>query len=456
MDPLTTTTDLIGSGGRSIEAAVDHTVSSFQLFAGLLTLSAVFSYINYRFLRLPGSIGVMLQALVFVTILLVASLFEPNLRPAAQHLLSRIDFDATLLHGMLGLLLFAGAIHVDLGELRRHGLLVIALSTIGVVVSTAIIGLVAWKLLPWFGFNLTLPECLVFGALISPTDPIAVLAIMRSVGVPKDLRIPITGESLFNDGVGVVVFLALLAYVSPGHGGVQANASGVAMLFLTEAVGGAIFGLAIGYLTYHLLASVDDYQVEIILSLALAVGGYSLAEAIHVSAPIAIVVAGLLIGNHGRSFAMSKLTCERLDEFWELMDEILNSLLFVLIGLEALVLVPRVGFTPAAFAMVPLALLARACSVGLPLLLVRPLTRRIPHGFALLTWGGLRGGISVALALSLHDTLARSHAEAADAILVFTYVVVLASIIGQGLTIKPLLKWILVKPPTPPVGTKID
>ena len=273
--------------------------------------------------------------------------------------------------------------------------------------------------------------CLVFGALISPTDPIAVLGILKTTGVPKSLETKIAGESLFNDGVGVVIFLALMEYLSSG----DVTTGQITLLFLEEAVGGLLFGLLIGYIAYRMLASVDNYQVEILITLALVMGGYSLAGALHFSGPIAIVVAGLFIGNHGRVMAMSEKTREHLDTFWELVDEILNAVLFVLIGLEILALHFHEVYLTAAVLLIPVVLLARFFSVGFPVSLMRRFRTFSPHAVKILTWGGLRGGISVALALSLPAGPER------NIIVAVTYVIVVFSILVQGTTLRPLIAW---------------
>jgi CPA1 family monovalent cation:H+ antiporter len=412
----------------------------FEIIATLLVLAALFSYVNYRWLRLPTTIGLMLLALAMSLLLIALGQLRPEIRSVAEGMLSTVDFDKTLLHGMLGFLLFAGALHVDLDDLRRHRLVIGILATVSVVASTVIVGGLTYVLLSLLGLNLSMVHCLLFGALISPTDPISVLAILKSLAAPEDLEVQIAGESLFNDGVGVVVFLAILGFATAGHGEQEPGTVRVALLFLQEAIGGAAFGLAAGFVTYRMLKSVNNNQVEILLSLALVTGGYALADHLHLSGPIAMVVAGVLIGNHGRALAMSATTREHLDMFWELVDEILNAVLFVLIGLEVLVLNLRGAYLLAGLFSIPVVLMARGVSVGLPVVLMRRLRNIIPHAVKLMTWGGLRGGISVALALSLRDSLGPDASPATNVILVLTYVVVVFSIIVQGLTIRPLLR----------------
>ena len=399
----------------------------FDIIASLLTISAAFSFINYRFLKLPTTIGLMLIALVFSLVLILAGKFLPNSNQWAVDLLRGVDFDATLLHGMLSFLLFAGALHINLNDLRQQYRVITGLATAGVVISTFVVGGLSWLAFKLSGMDFPFLSCLLFGALISPTDPIAVLGILKTTNAPKSLETKIAGESLFNDGVGVVVFLVLLDIGAPGHG--QAGMGEIGRLFLQEAIGGAALGLAVGLLTYWVLKNVDNYQVEVLITLALVTGGYALAEALHLSAPIAIVVAGLLIGNHGRSFAMSATTREHLDTFWELVDEILNAVLFVLIGLEVMVLGSSGLELVAGLLAIPIVLLARLVSVAIPISILRFFRTFSPHVVKILTWGGLRGGISVALALSLPAGQER------QIILTVTYMVVVFSIIVQGLTI---------------------
>jgi CPA1 family monovalent cation:H+ antiporter len=403
----------------------------FQLLATLLTLAALSSYFNHRVLRLPQTIGVMLVALVVSLALQLAGPLGSGAEALAATLLHAVDFDDALLHGMLAFLLFAGALHVNLDDLARQARVIALLATLGVLGATFLAGGFAWLVFAVVGVDVPLIWCLVFGALIAPTDPIAVLGILKTAGAPKSLATKITGESLFNDGVAVVVFLVLLGVAS---GTTPAEPGAIAWLFLQEAVGGALFGAAGGWLAYRMLATVDNYQVEVLITLALATGLYALAEAWHLSAPIAIVVAGLLIGNHGRRLGMSERTREHLDTFWELVDETLNAVLFLLIGMELLVLSFRGEYLVAGLLLIPAVLLARLLSVGLPVHLLRTWRSFSPHVIKILTWGGLRGGISVALALSLPPSPVR------DPLVAATYVVVVFSILVQGLTIGPLLR----------------
>lgn len=403
----------------------------FQGVAALLSLTALFNYVNHRFIKLPTTIGVMLISLLISLGLVALGRAGVDLHPIALRLLQPLDFDDTLMQGMLSFLLFAGSLHLDLGELSEQKWVVTLLATAGVLLSTLLFGGMIYFILGWMGLGMNLTHCLLFGALISPTDPIAVLAILKRAGVPRSLEIQIAGESLFNDGVGVVFFLILAELAS---GGVPFSAVHVGELFLREAVGGVLFGLVLGWMVYRLLKSVDNPQLEVMLTLALVTGGYALARVVDVSGPIAIVVAGLLIGNHGRRFAMSPKTLEHLDNFWMLVDEILNAALFVLLGLEILLIpLPR-PLLYAGLAALPAILLARWISVGLPVTFMRRYRRFTPGAVRILTWGGLRGGISVALALSIPAGPQRG------TIVAITYIIVVFSILVQGLTLGPLAR----------------
>lgn len=404
-----------------------------NLAAVLIVVSAGLAYVNERFIHLPSAIGLMLIALgMSLAIVVVGSLGLGGMEAWARYILAKIDFNDALMHGMLSFLLFAGALHVNLGDLASRGWTISSLATVGVALSTFLVGGGSWLLFGWMGLEVPLLYCLVFGALISPTDPIAVMGILKTAGAPHALSTTIVGESLFNDGIAVVLFVVLLSLA----GGEATLSSGeIGLLFVEEAGGGMALGLVAGGLAYYMIKTVNSYQVAVLITLALVMGGYLLATLLHVSGPIAMVVAGLLIGNHGRLLAMSADTRHYLDIFWEVIDEILNTVLFVLIGLEVLVLSFRVEYLVAAVVAIPLVLFARFFAVGLLVGALRSLRSFTPGVVKIVTWGGIRGGVSVALALSLPEGPQR------ELILVIAYCVVVFSILVQGLTLGGLVKW---------------
>jgi CPA1 family monovalent cation:H+ antiporter len=397
----------------------------------LISLSAVFSFINYRYFRLPRTIGLMLFALVLSIALIAIGRTGWDIRDQATALIERIDFNRLLLQGMLGFLLFAGALHVEANELLQHKWIIFSLATAGTILSTCLVGGLVWLVFHLMNPALPLIYCLLFGALISPTDPVAVLGIIKELKVPKSIETQMAGEALFNDGVGVVLFIVLMRIAA---GDPDTSIGQSALLFAKEAFGGILIGLALGWIAYQMLKRVDNYQVEVLITLGLVMGGYDLAHTMHTSGPLAIVAAGLLIGNHGRAFAMSEITRKNLDTFWELIDEILNAVLFILIGIEVLVLEIRFHYFLAGLILIPLVLLVRLVSVGIPFGLLGHQMPYRKNAIKLLTWGGLRGGIAVALALSIPPGPHRG------VVVFITYMVVVFSILVQGLTIKKLLK----------------
>ena len=417
-------------------------MSFFSLVSMLVALAAVASYLNYRYIKLPTTIGVMLVALVASLALVLVGPYTGGVREQAATLVSQIDFNQVVLHGMLAFLLFAGSIQVSLEELAREWLPVALLAIFGMLVSTCIVGGVTWLVLGWLGLGIPFLHALLFGALISPTDPIAVLGIMKSVGAPRRLEVQVAGESLFNDGFAVVVFLVLLqlAGLDGGAAGsgttepVAIEVGEVAMLLLEEVGGALVLALTAGMVAYQMLRRVDNYQVEILLTLALAMGLYALADALHLSAPIAVVIAGLFVGNQGRAFAMTEKTREHVDTFWELVDEILNVVLFLLIGLELLVLPIEPGWLVAGVLAIPVVLGARWLSVAAIMGPLSWVKTQAKGAIPVLTWGGLRGGISVAMALSLPANDSRS------LVLTLTYFVVVFSILVQGLTVGRVIR----------------
>ena len=404
-----------------------------EVSAIFIVVTALLAYLNHRFIKLPTAIGVMVTALGLSLLLVALDALgvAQGLRDYDEALLHSFDFSDVLMQGLLSLLLFAGALHVDLSELRAYRWQVGALAAAGTLLSTLIVGVVMWWVLPWLGLPIALTYCLIFGALISPTDPIAVIGILKSAGAPKNLELVIAGESLFNDGVGVVLFALLLEMLLSGETPALSHAGA---LLLQEAGGGLVFGGVVGYITFRLLRSIDNYQVEVMLTLAAVMGGYALASRLHISGPLAMVVAGLVIGNQGRAWAMSDTTRHHVDLFWELLDEMLNAVLFVLIGMEVIVIQFSPGIAAAAGAAIVVTLLARWLTVGLPVGLW-PRAFRLPKGSGrVLTWGGLRGGISVALCLSLPAGPNR------ETLLAMTYCVVVFSILCQGLSIGRVVK----------------
>ena len=428
-------------------------MTDFQLAALLISLAALFGYLNHRLLRLPQTIGVMSLALIASLALLIfgaasaGSAAGGGVLSALQGLLRQVDLRHLVLDVLLGFLLFAGALHVNLDDLLDRRLAITSFATVSLLVSTALVGTATFLLLGALGLSLGFLYCLLFGALISPTDPVAVLGVMRRAGAPRSLEAKVIGESLFNDGLGVVIFLTLLSLAplhqeaAAAHAGAAGSAGfgGVALFLLREAGGGLAFGFAAGTLGYLVLRTLDDHRLEVLITLALAAGGYALAAALHLSAPLAMVVIGLLIGNHGRRLAMSAATREHLDTFWELVDEILNAVLFLLIGLELLLLpLPgpwSVAGLAAALLAVPVVLACRWVGIGLPVSLLRLAGRAFtPRAVRVITWAGLRGGISVALALSLPA------GEERALLLLMTYVVVVFSILVQGLTLGRVIR----------------
>ena len=406
--------------------------------ATLLGLTAIIGYVNHRFLRLPRTIGLVLIAMVASLLALGIDNLIPGwgVGPGVRAVLLDIDFSDVLMQGMLGFLLFAGALHVDLGQLAKRGWAIAALATGGLMVSTGLVGIGIWFAFNLTGLNVPLIYCLLFGALISPTDPVAVLGILKNVKVPASLEAKIAGESLFNDGMAVVIFLILLAMATSGS--TALNIGDITLLFLQEALGGAVLGLVTGALAFWALRSIDEYNLEVIITLALVTVTYEIAHILHTSGPIAVVVSGLLIGNHGTRLAMSEKTREHLKNFWTVIDEVLNAVLFLLIGLEVIIISTTPSLIWISVIAIPLVLGARFVAVAIPIG-VFGLFRDFTKGaIPVLTWGGLRGGISVALALSLPD------GNEKDAIVTVCYTVVVFSILVQGMTIGKLVKRVVL------------
>jgi len=412
----------------------------FEIGALLLGLSATFGFINHKVLKLPHTIGLVIIALLASGVTIAADIMFPQfgISVSVMNTLNTIDFDETLLKGMLSFLLFAGAVHVDLDELAQRKWAIGLMATFGVVASTFMIGAAMWGIMHLVGQPIAFIWALVFGALITPTDPVAVMGLLKTIKIPPLLKAKIAGESLFNDGVGVVVFTIMVAFAlagtgDGGHGG-DLGVLGIAKLFLLEAGGGAVLGMVGGMVAFWAMRQIDEHNIEVLITLALVMVIYAIAIRLHLSGPIAVVIAGLFIGNHGAKFAMSNNTRKHVFQFWELIDEILNSVLFLLVGLEVLVISRDLSYLPVALMAIPVALLARNISVAIPIKLLSIREKFERGSISILTWGGLRGGISVALALSLPDVPEK------PGILAATYAVVVFSIIVQGLTMKRLVE----------------
>ncbi len=399
----------------------------FNVFILLIVLAAFFSYFNVRYLHIPSTIGMIMFSLVLSLVLILLDYLGLPLKKYAQNLLGYVNFRDLLLNIFLSFLLFAGALTVNLDDLLPQKGTILSLATLGVVLSTFIVGGIVWLILSAFHTDVPILYCFLFGALISPTDPVAVLSLMKSVGAGKRLEALVSGESLFNDGIGVIVFLTLENVALRESGNLYA---GVGIMFARQVAGGILFGLAAGFLAYQMLKRVDEYKSEILITLALVMGGYAVAEASGVSGPLAMVVSGLLIGNPGRAFAMSEKTRESLDLFWELIDNILNALLFILIGLEMLVLDFKLYYLLIGAFIIPAVLISRWVSVAPFVHIFRKEKEYHQDLTTFLTWGGLRGGIAIALALSLPDSPYR------DPVISITYLVVIFSILVQGLTLR--------------------
>jgi len=395
-------------------------------------LTAVFGYINFRFIKLPATIGIMLISLIVSLFVIATGYIHPGIFIKITDVIKTIDFNTALMKVMLAFLLFAGAIHIDVKQLKEESAAIISFSTIGVLVSTFIIAALMFVVTKWFGIPIDFIYCLLFGALISPTDPIAVLGILKKANIPPTLEMKISGESLFNDGVAVVVFITIYEIIKVGYDNVSALEIG--WLFLKEAGGGLLFGLLLGYIGLWALKSIDNYVIEVLVTLAIVMGGYALAGYLHISGPLAMVVAGIVTGNKSLEEGTSDVTRDYIDKFWEMMDEVLNAILFLLIGFEMLIIPFNQTLFWLSCVTIVIVLLARFVAVALPIAVLRFGKAFERNAIPILTWGGLRGGISVALALSLPKS---SYSEVFVSI---TYIVVLFSIIVQGLTIGKFAK----------------
>ncbi len=401
----------------------------FHLFSMVIVLSAAFAYINFRVLKMPNSIGLMLMSLLFSVAVLAVGQFYPSVSETVAEGFLDFNFSELLLEVMLSFMLFAGAIHIRYEDLASEKISILLFSTVSVLMSTFIVGFSAYYLLNAFGVPVKLIHALLFGSLISPTDPIAVLSILKRAGVSKSLETKIAGESLFNDGVAVVIFLTLLKLAQPGA---EFDAQSIALLFGQEAFGGLLLGIGLGYVGYRLFTSIDNYQVEVLITLAIVMGGYTLAHFIHVSGPLAMVAAGIITGNHTKRRGMSEETADYIDRFWELIDEVMNAILFVLIGLELVLVSTDTTIIKVAMLLLIISLCSRYFSLFVPSLFIRWKEKITQRTLVLLTWGGLRGGISIALALSIQPDMNKNIWVS------ITYVIVCFSILVQGLTVGKL------------------
>jgi len=404
----------------------------WNLLAVLLTLTALFGYLNDRWLKQPAAIGIMLVALLFSLALISLHQWGPDLSKPAGALLAQAHFEKTLLHGMLGYLLFAGALQIDVSKLKQSAWVVTVLATAGTLISTLLIGAIAYQVLQWTGLPLPFMACMLLGALISPTDPIAVLAILQQAGAPPNLELQISGESLFNDGIALTLFIL---FYTMAFDNTRASWQSILLIFSREVFGGIMIGAALGWSAFHLMRRATDHTVVILLSLAVASGGFALARHLDISAPLAMVVAGLIVGHQRRRHAGALAGRDRLELFWDVVDDILNAILFVLIGLEVLAMSFHREYFLATFMLIPSMLLARAISTGLPWFLLRRWHRFDDGALPILVWGGLRGALSVAMALSLPA------GDIRDAIVAITYGIVVFSILVQGTTLRSLIAW---------------
>ncbi|MET4083649.1 CPA1 family monovalent cation:H+ antiporter [Pedobacter sp. UYP30] len=407
-------------------------MSTQEIIAITIVLAALFAYINHRFIKWPPTIGIMAISLICSVLLVTLGNGKSLVSEKAVQLALSVDFQDVLMNFMLSFLLFAGAIHIDSAKLKKESVPVIVLATVGILISTFLVGGILWQILVWFSIPIPFIYCLIFGSLISPTDPIAVMGILKRSKIPESLELKIAGESLFNDGIAVVIFVSLVQIARSSSG--TFHLADVGILFLEEAMGGLVFGAILGYIGYYALKSIDDYNVEVLITLAIVMGGYFIAGRLHVSGPLAMVVAGLITGNKSKRDGMSDITRDYLGKFWKMIDEILNAVLFLFIGLEMLIIKTNITVFLIGLICILVVLFSRWISVLIPIFLLRFKVKFEKNVVSILTWGGLRGGISVALALSLGPDMYR------DQFVLITYIIVVFSILVQGLTIGALAK----------------
>ncbi|WP_291101390.1 MULTISPECIES: sodium:proton antiporter [unclassified Empedobacter] len=400
----------------------------YYSFSVLIVLAALFSYANLRFLKLPGTIGIMIIAmLVSVAIRLLGDSYFPDATKDMFQLFNSLDFNEILMGAMLNFLLFAGAMHVNILDLKNLRWTIATYATISVVLSAFIISVILYYIAPYFGIQIPYIYCLLFGTLISPTDPIVVLGILKQAKVPKIIETKITGESLFNDGVAVVMFAVVLQIAT--NPSFDADFSSVSKLFLMEAGGGILLGLLLGFTASNSMKKIDDYKVSALITLSIVMGGFLIAKELHISSPLAMVIAGLIIGNYGKKFAMSKTTQDYLNKFWELIDEVMNAILFLFIGFELLLIEDLMDQILLGIATIFIVLLSRTLSIVIPARTILRKNTFSKGSLIVLVRGGIRGGVSIALVLSMPNS------EWKDLLLEITYIVVLFSIVIQGLTV---------------------
>ncbi|MFL5762694.1 MAG: cation:proton antiporter [Bacteroidia bacterium] len=396
------------------------------LISILVVLCAVFSYLNIRFLKLPPAIGLMLISLVCSILVIVESKISNTFYHQIESMVKSINFSQALLNVMLGFLLFAGSLHVNTNDLKKQKVAVLSFSTISVALSIFFFGSLIWCVFKVFNYPVDYIYCLWFGSLVSPTDPIAVIGILRKSNMPREIGATINGESLFNDGIGIVFFVTIRQVIDLGFENL--SAFDVLFLFAREVVGGIGLGLVLGYGAHYLIRKIDHYQTEVLISLALVMGSGLLAQYLHVSGPLAVIVIGLLLGNKVSKTAMSETTLDYHSKFWELIDDFLNAILFVLIGLQIVIISFNWIYISIGILAIIFLLISRYLSLSIPILFLKDKKLFNARTAILMTWGGLRGGLSVALTLSLPDSPYK------NAIVSITYIIVIFSILVQGLT----------------------
>ena len=415
----------------------------YYTFSVLIVLASFFAYLNLRFLKLPGTIGIMIIAmLVSVAIRLVGDSYFPNTTKEFFELIQEFDFNEILMGAMLNFLLFAGALHINISDLREHKWPILTYASISVVLSAFIIAGLFYYIAPMMGISIPFIYCLLFGTLISPTDPIVVLGILKEAKVPKMIETKITGESLFNDGVAVVMFAVVLKMATDS--GFDASLGSVSKLFLLEAGGGILLGVLLGFTASNVMKKIDDYKVSVLITLSIVMGGFLIAKQLHFSSPLAMVIAGLIIGNYGKAVAMNATTRDYLSKFWELIDEILNAILFLFIGFELLMLPDLQEQLLLGVAAIFICLLARTLAIFIPASTILRKNTYSRGSLTTMVWGGIRGGVSIALVMSIPNSLG----EIKDVLLEVTYIVVLFSIVVQGLTVGKVAKKVLANDAT--------